>query len=70
MKNRFSKIAVTSILVSLCLVLYSVSWGNIFYCIDPGHGGDVNCDGNVDILDTVYLTNFKYKGGPDPCPCN
>ncbi|HHI02621.1 MAG TPA: hypothetical protein ENL22_03765 [candidate division Zixibacteria bacterium] len=40
MKNRLSNIINTLILVSLCLVLYSVSWGNIFYCIDPGHGGN------------------------------
>ncbi len=29
--------------------------------------GDVNCDELINILDIVYLINFKYKEGPDPC---
>ncbi len=29
--------------------------------------GDVNCDEAINILDVVYLINFKYKSGPDPC---
>jgi len=28
--------------------------------------GDANNDGNVDILDIVYLINYKYKAGPEP----
>ncbi|MCP4597329.1 dockerin type I domain-containing protein [Neptuniibacter sp.] len=28
--------------------------------------GDVNNDTNIDILDIVFVINFKYKGGPAP----
>jgi hypothetical protein len=28
--------------------------------------GDVNDDNDVNILDIVFLINFKYKGGPAP----
>ncbi|MCP4631319.1 MAG: hypothetical protein GY855_00220 [candidate division Zixibacteria bacterium] len=28
--------------------------------------GDTNGDGLIDILDIVYLINYRYKGGPDP----
>jgi len=28
--------------------------------------GDVNLDGMIDILDIVFLVNFKYKDGPTP----
>ncbi|MCP4706380.1 MAG: hypothetical protein GY865_17415 [candidate division Zixibacteria bacterium] len=31
-----------------------------------GECGDINLDNNVDILDIVYLINFKYKSGPVP----
>ncbi len=30
--------------------------------------GDANSDGTVNILDIVYLINFKYKNGPAPDP--
>jgi len=30
--------------------------------------GDVNRDGDIDILDVVYIINYKYKGGPAPDP--
>ncbi|MCP4704941.1 MAG: hypothetical protein GY865_10050 [candidate division Zixibacteria bacterium] len=30
--------------------------------------GDVNDSGGIDILDIVFLINFKYKGGPAPDP--
>ncbi len=29
--------------------------------------GDVNCDEAINILDVVYLINYKYKAGPEPC---
>lgn len=29
--------------------------------------GDVNCDGNINILDIVFMINYKYKTGPEPC---
>ncbi len=28
--------------------------------------GDANNDGNMNILDIVYIINYKYKGGPEP----
>jgi hypothetical protein len=31
--------------------------------------GDVNNDNGINILDVVYIINYKYKGGPAPnCP--
>ncbi len=35
---------------------------------DPCHAicGDVDNEGNVNILDVVYLINYKYKSGPEP----
>ncbi|MCP4633301.1 MAG: hypothetical protein GY855_10280, partial [candidate division Zixibacteria bacterium] len=30
--------------------------------------GDLNGDGKIDILDIVFLINFKYKGGLEPDP--
>ncbi len=35
-----------------------------------GTCGDVNSDGNMDILDIVFLINYKYKSGPAPDPLN
>jgi len=29
--------------------------------------GDVDCDGNVDVVDVVYLVNYIWKDGPAPC---
>ncbi|MCP4704252.1 MAG: hypothetical protein GY865_06560 [candidate division Zixibacteria bacterium] len=29
--------------------------------------GDVDCNEDINILDIVYLINYEYKGGPDPC---
>jgi hypothetical protein len=28
---------------------------------------DVDLNGEINILDIVYLVNYKYKNGPDPC---
>ena len=30
--------------------------------------GDANSDGSIDILDVVFLINYKYKTGPAPSP--
>jgi len=30
--------------------------------------GDVNADWSPDILDIIYLIDFKFKGGPEPVP--
>jgi hypothetical protein len=32
-----------------------------------GKNGDVNCDGEINVSDVVYLTNYLYRGGPAPC---
>lgn len=29
--------------------------------------GDSNCDGSVNVGDAVYLINFVFRGGPEPC---
>jgi hypothetical protein len=34
-----------------------------------GRNGDVNCDGIINMLDVVYLINFKYLIPPGPPPC-
>ncbi len=37
--------------------------------MEPYDCGDVNEDDEVDILDIIYLINYKYKAGPYPaCP--
>ena len=30
--------------------------------------GDANADGVINVADIVYLVNFLYRGGIDPCP--
>ncbi len=48
------------------LILISII---IFICATTSFAadcGDVNSDTNIDILDIVYLINYKYKGGADP----
>jgi hypothetical protein len=30
--------------------------------------GDVNADGIINVGDVVYLVNYLYKGGSEPCP--
>ena len=34
--------------------------------VEAGDCGDVNSDGSVDILDVVYIIDYKYKEGPPP----
>jgi hypothetical protein len=29
--------------------------------------GDVNCDGDINVGDAVYLINWIFRGGPPPC---
>lgn len=29
--------------------------------------GDINCDGNITIADVVYVVNYVFKDGNDPC---
>lgn len=33
----------------------------------PVGNGDVNCDGGINLGDTVYLINFIFNNGPPPC---
>jgi len=35
-----------------------------------GTCGDVNHDGDINILDVVFIVNYKYKGGLAPDPLN
>jgi hypothetical protein len=37
-------------------------------CLGTRVPGDVNCDNACNILDITYLIDYKYKGGPPPCP--
>jgi hypothetical protein len=30
--------------------------------------GDANADGAVGLGDAIYILNYLFKGGPDPCP--
>ncbi len=34
--------------------------------VDPTDA-DVNCDGRIRITDCVYLINYIFLGGPEPC---
>ena len=42
----------------------------VFFNSPPWICGDVNDDGDINILDIVYLINYKYKGGPAPVHMN
>jgi len=42
------------------------SLGYFKVAFEPLICGDVNDDGNVDILDIISLVNYKFKGGPAP----
>ena len=33
----------------------------------PAACGDVNCDGSVNVGDAVYLINYVFKSGTEPC---
>ena len=32
-----------------------------------GIPGDANCDGDCNVGDAVYIINYVFKGGPEPC---
>lgn len=44
------------------------SWNGPFYftVVEPP-AGDINCDGIGNIGDAVYLINWIFRGGPEPC---
>lgn len=50
------------VLVALLSIIIFMGASTAF----AGGCGDVDNSGNVDILDVVYLINFKYKDGPAP----
>ncbi|MCP4631839.1 MAG: hypothetical protein GY855_02855 [candidate division Zixibacteria bacterium] len=50
----------------ICGISYSLS--PFVVAIPTFLCGDLNDDENIDILDIVYLINYKYKGGPPPDP--
>ena len=37
-----------------------------FTVVEPPKG-DVNCDGAANVADAVYIVNWIFKGGPEPC---
>ncbi|UCD63844.1 MAG: hypothetical protein JSW34_14090, partial [Candidatus Zixiibacteriota bacterium] len=36
---------------------------------EPCLQGDVNDDGQVDVLDILYMVDYMWLGGPPPVPC-
>ncbi|GAF69041.1 unnamed protein product, partial [marine sediment metagenome] len=34
---------------------------------DPLETGDVNCDGKISLTDIIYLVNYIFRGGSEPC---
>ena len=69
------------LLLTLCLVVSLFVAGRVWNAVaaDSGGGagvvvcppgtvnGNVNGDSQLDISDPVYLLNFLFSGGPDPC---
>ncbi|MCJ7645662.1 hypothetical protein MUO65_01970 [bacterium] len=37
-------------------------------CSIPYKMGDANCDTKISVSDVVYLINYLFKGGSEPCP--
>ena len=35
--------------------------------LSQDQNGDVNCDGDLNILDIIYMIDHKFQGGPEPC---
>src|SRR5574341_509950 len=50
---------------------YTPQWRGICCQVDSSDltfsAGDVNCSGNVNLTDVLYLANYVYKSGPAPC---
>jgi hypothetical protein len=44
------------------------SWAGpfCFEVVEPV-AGDINCDGQANVMDAVYLINWIFRGGPPPC---
>jgi hypothetical protein len=49
--------------------LIQPTWGGPYcFTVLPSQAkGDVNCDGDGNLGDAVYLINWIFKGGPEPC---
>lgn len=60
---------IAGILNFLCILSF-VSTGAAWDECDPPPivRGDVNGNGQANILDVIYLIDFLYKGGPAPTP--
>jgi hypothetical protein len=45
------------------------TWGGPYcFTVLPSRApGDVNCDGAGNVGDAVYLINWIFRGGPEPC---
>lgn len=50
------------LLLLVCLVFGAVP----IRAIQPDNG-DVNCDDAVNVLDIIYMIDYKFKTGPEPC---
>ena len=68
------KLLKASALMALLLVCAVLMLGVLSLRIQPVRGaktteinGDVNCDGKLDITDAIYILEWKFLGGPDPC---
>ena len=68
------KLLKASALMALLLVCAILMLGVLSLRIQPVRGaktteinGDVNCDGKLDITDAIYILEWKFLGGPDPC---
>src|SRR5882762_11133337 len=60
-----------ALLVSAVAILTIVTLGRLPAVPGQGAGatiaGDVNCDGKLNIGDPVYLLNYLFLGGKEPC---
>lgn len=48
----------------------STSWGVAagYVFTSRAKHGDSNADETIDLGDAIYILNYLFKGGPDPCP--
>jgi hypothetical protein len=41
--------------------------GPICFSVAESPVGDINCDGVANLADAIYIVNWIFKGGPEPC---